>query len=165
VAKVVIDTSVLINFCHLERLDLLGSLESFEFMVPSEVEAEIEVIAQRTLVEKAIESRTIQRAPTGDLRVLQRLSHYRSSNLDLGESACLALAEVNGWMVACDERRHFLTLATDALGHGRVVDTPGLILHCFRVGLVTVAQADRAKKKLERHHFKMRFASFEDLEM
>lgn len=38
---VVVDANVLINLAHLDRLDLLGALEGFDFVVPAEVRAEV----------------------------------------------------------------------------------------------------------------------------
>jgi predicted nucleic acid-binding protein len=38
---VVADTSVLINFLHLDRLDLLGALPGYGFWIPEHVVAEI----------------------------------------------------------------------------------------------------------------------------
>ena len=40
---VVTNANVLINLIHIDRLDLLGALASYEFVVPPEVEAEIRV--------------------------------------------------------------------------------------------------------------------------
>jgi predicted nucleic acid-binding protein len=160
---VVVDTSVLINFCHAERLDLFGGIERFEFVVPAEVDAEVVLPNQRALLEAAFKRRDIGRAATSDPDVLTRMAQFREQSLGLGEAACLAVAAARGWLVACDERRRFLRVAEATLGPGRVVDTAGLLLASIREGLISPREADSMKATLERHRFTMRFRSFEDL--
>jgi predicted nucleic acid-binding protein len=50
---VVTDANVLINLMHAGRLDLLGALTAFEFVVPDHVVAEITVHVQRQALEIA----------------------------------------------------------------------------------------------------------------
>jgi predicted nucleic acid-binding protein len=50
---VVTDANVLINLMHAGRLDLLGALTAFEFVVPDHVVAEITVPVQRQTLEIA----------------------------------------------------------------------------------------------------------------
>jgi predicted nucleic acid-binding protein len=159
---VVTDTAVLINLIHVARLDLLGSLVAYEFVVPPEVEAELVVPDQVAALDQAI-----------DAGHLTRLSFSGTSELELfvefarvlgnGESACLAMAEVRGWYVASDERRRFRRLAEERIGRDRILNTPGLYLAAIRGGLLTVDQADHDKRMLEARRFKMRFASFRDV--
>jgi predicted nucleic acid-binding protein len=162
-AKVVVDTSVLINFCHADRLDLLGGIQRFEFVVPAEVHAEVVLPKQRTLLAAALERGDLARVSTDDPEVLSRMAGLRDQSLGLGQAACVAVAAARGWLVACDERRRFLRVAEATLGSGRVVDTAGLLLTAIREGLITPREADGVKATLERHRFSMRFRSFEDL--
>jgi predicted nucleic acid-binding protein len=161
-AKVVVDTSVLINFCHADRLDVLGGIQRFEFVVPPEVDAEVVLPQQRASLAAAFTRGDLARAPTDVSEVLSRIADLREQSLGLGEAACLAVAAVRGWLVACDERRRFLRIAEATLGMGRVVDTPGLLLTAIREGLISPREADGLKATLERHRFTMRFRSFED---
>lgn len=58
-----------------------------------------------------------------------------------GEAACLAMAEVQGWCVASDERRKFPRLANERLGPGRVVNTAGTFVLAIRASLLSVEEA------------------------
>ena len=43
----VVDANVLINLAHLDRLDLLGALEGFDFVIPEEVRQEVKSVGAR----------------------------------------------------------------------------------------------------------------------
>jgi predicted nucleic acid-binding protein len=159
---VVTDANVLINLIHVGRLDLLGSLSGYEFVVPPEVEAEVSIPEQAQALARAFDAGHIERlafSGTAELEIYAELS----SLIGKGEAACLAMAEVQGWTIASDERRRFLRLANERLGPGRVLNTAGLFVLAIRGGLVTVEEADQDKQVLEGHRFKMRFSSFRDV--
>lgn len=161
---VVTDASVLINLMHVDRLDLLGALAGYDFVVPPEVEAEVTVPAQAQALARGFGAGHIGRirfsdADTTELEVYAELVQV----IGKGEAACLALAQIRGWYVASDERRRFLRLARERIGEGRVLNTPGIFVLAIRAGLLTVEDADQDKGVLERYRFKMRFASFRDV--
>jgi predicted nucleic acid-binding protein len=160
---VITDASVLINLAHAGHLRLLGQTPGYRFLVLEEVLAEIKVRYQKDLLEEAIRSGLLGLAAietTGELTTYADLTIILGS----GESACLALASSRGWSVACDERRVFLREARARIGENRLINTPGLYLIWIRSGLLTIAEADEAKLKLESNRFKMGFASFGDLQ-
>jgi predicted nucleic acid-binding protein len=159
---VIIDTSVLINFAHVGRFDLVGRSAGLRTLVPVEVLAEVVVPAQRVAVEKAIASGELEHVPSESAEELDDFARLRTE-LDLGESAVLAIAKAWGALVACDERGAFSRIANELLGAGRVVNTAGLIVRAIKRGLVTIDEADEIKGLLERRKFKMRFASFREL--
>ncbi len=103
---VVTDANVLINLIHVGRLDLLARLPDFEFVVPPEVEAEVAIPEQAAVLKRALDAEEIRREAfmgTEELGIYAELVQV----LGKGESACLAMAEVRGWLVASDERRRF----------------------------------------------------------
>lgn len=53
---VVIDSSFLINFLALDRMDILGGLRQFQFHVLNHVRAEIRYQDQRTRLQTAVDS-------------------------------------------------------------------------------------------------------------
>lgn len=159
---VVTDSSVLINLAVADCLPLLAKFENLEFHVPQEVLAEIVRPDQRSRVEQALQGRALHEVVLDDLTALRFYADLRQT-LGQGESACLALAATRSWLVACDEKRAFLREATARLGPGRVLDTPGLLLLAVRRGLLTVGEADQVKELLERHRFRMTFASFSEI--
>ena len=73
------------------------------------------------------------------------------------------LAARHGWLVASDEKGKFQREATARLGDGRIVNTAGLLVAAIRAGLISLEAADAAKAVLERHRFRLPFASFRDI--
>jgi predicted nucleic acid-binding protein len=162
VAVVVTDANILINFMRAERLPLLGALASFEFVIPEEVVAEITDPVQREQLEAALtrgELHTFVLEDIAELTIYAELRHVMGK----GEAACLALAEVRGWIVASDEKKRFRREVIVRLGEGRLVTTAGLFVLAIRAGLLSVEEADQAKAMLERHRFRMKFQSFRNL--
>lgn len=83
--------------------------------------------------------------------------------MGVGESACLAVAELNGWVVASDERRRFRREVIARLGRDRLLTTPDIFVLAIRAGLLSVAQADEDKALLASRRFVMKFGSFSEL--
>jgi predicted nucleic acid-binding protein len=159
---VVTDANVLINLIHVGRLELLGSITGYEFVVPPEVVAEVTVPEQAAMLAGAIAGGHVEVqsfSGTAELVVFAELIRM----VGKGEAACLAMAEVHGWYVASDERGKFLRLVEERLCPRRILNTVGLFVLAIRAGLITVGDADRDKLVLEAHRFKMRFSSFRDL--
>lgn len=159
---VVTDANVLINLIHVGRLDLLGCLSGYEFVVPPEVVNEVTVPEQAEALDAAFEAGHIGRqsfSGTVELTIFAELIQ----TVGKGEAACLALAEVNGWLVASDERGKFLRLTEERLGTRRILNTVGLLVLAIRADLITVVDADQYKLVLEANRFKMRFSSFRDV--
>ena len=159
---VVTDANVLINLMHAGRLDLLGALTAFEFVVPDHVVAEITVPVQRQALEIALTTGALIKQSITDPRELAAYAELRRI-MGSGEAACLAMAEARGWLIASDEKRRFRREAIARLGEGRLVTTAGLFVIAIRAGAIPVEEADRAKEILERHRFRMAFRSFREL--
>lgn len=159
---VITDTSVLINLAHTGHLFLLGQTAGYRFFVPEEVIAEVQDPGQQKLLSSAIANGFLARAV---IDTTEELTLYAELNriLGSGESACLALATLRGWCLACDERRVFLREARTRIGEPRLINTPGLYLLWIRLGLLSVADADLARQMLEARRFRMTFGSFRDL--
>ena len=156
------DSNILINLAHINRLDLLGKLPPFSFVVPEEVIKEITDQGQAGLLRDAIASdvlQEVQLSSIAELLVYARLVRTLGS----GEAACLALAECRNWLIASDERKSFYREAVVRLGQERILNTAGILLKAIRLHVLTVEEADQAKALLERRRFIMKFASFRDL--
>lgn len=159
---IVTDANVLINLCHTGRLEWLGRLAGFEFMVPDHVLQEISDDEQRSQVSEALTRRWLTQVAITDPAEIEVYTQLRQI-MGHGEAACLALAESRGWLVASDEKRTFRREAESRLGNGHILTTPGLYVLAIRSGLVTVYEADRDKAVLEQHRFKMAFGSFREV--
>lgn len=160
---VVVDTNVLLNLALSSRLEILGALPEFRFVVPEEVLAEVTRPEQREMIEQACAASLLNQVKLIDLPALSIFAELRPI-LGLGEAACLALAETHGWSIASDEKRVFSREARRRLGEGRVFTTVDLFVVAIRRGILTVEEADGAKRLLETHRFRMTgFDSFREL--
>ncbi len=108
------DSSVVINLHHTSHLGLLRALPTFQFVIPEEVIAEITEPTQAELLSQLVADGSLERV---SLESPEELSFFAdlSNRLGLGESACLAIAQSRGWLVACDEKRIFLREAKERL--------------------------------------------------
>ena len=160
--NVVVDSSVLINFLHLKRLDIFGKLNFLVFWVPEHVVEEIKDPDQKKQLNEAFKNGWIRKTSITDIEEIS-LFALHTKTLGKGESACLAVAESRGWFIACDEKRKFRKEAQKRLGEGKIFTTAGLILLAIRKSILTVDEADSLKATLEKKRFKMNFSSFRDL--
>ena len=162
VRVVVTDTNILINLIHIGRLDLLGKLPPYSFVVPEEVVKELREPQQAQALQAAISSGLlveVQLADPAELKLYADLIQILGS----GEAACLSLAQCRHWLIASDEKKKFRRETLARLGAGRVLNTPGILCLAILGGIITVEDADRAKAVLEQHRFIMSFASFRDV--
>lgn len=163
---VVADRSVLVNLAIVDRLDLLGALRRFRFRVPEDVVAEVQRPNQRELLERALRDEHLHRASLTGIEALDRYRRLRHDiGLGRGEAACLALALIEGWALACDvpEKGVFRREARELLGEGRLVNTQDLFLLAIREDYWNPSEADRAKEALERKRNRMAIRSFPQL--
>ena len=159
---VAVDASVLINFIHVGRLDLLAELPGYECLVPDHAAEEVTRPSQRAALRKFLESGRLHPVCITDPGEMREFADLRT-RLGDGEAACLALAQSRGWLVACDEKRAFLREADQRIGRGRVLNTPSLLVLAILAGCITVEEADRFKAILETRRFRIRARSFRDL--
>lgn len=104
---VVSDTSVLVNFLRIDRMDLIGR-HPFRFVVTDHVAAEItdHYAEQKARFQAAVAAGVLeQHSITGAaaLDLFSQLSETR--RLGAGESAAIAYAAVNGFALAIEDRR------------------------------------------------------------
>ncbi|GAB4374001.1 MAG: hypothetical protein Kow00128_23880 [Deltaproteobacteria bacterium] len=159
---VLTDANILINFLHLDRLDLLGNLPGHEFLVPDHVVEEICDPVQRERLQAADRSGFLAVFSITDLEEIESFARFRRI-LGQGESACLAVAKCRGFFIASDETRTFRRVAAETVGAERILTTPDLLVLAIRAGLSTVEEADGWKAVLEANRFKMRFSSFREV--
>jgi predicted nucleic acid-binding protein len=162
VRVVVTDTNILINLLHIGRLDLLGKLPPYSFVVPEEVVKEVREPQQAQALHTAMSSgllSEVQLADPAELKVYADLVQI----LGAGEAACLSLAQCRQWLIASDEKKKFRRETLARLGTGRLLNTPGILTLAITGGVLTVEDADQAKAVLELHRFIMSFRSFRDV--
>lgn len=158
----VTDTNILINFMHIDRLDLFGALPGYGFLVPEHVLDEITRNDQIEQIKEALRANFLLEVSITDFGEMATYADFRRT-LGQGEAACLAIAVHRGLLIASDETRAFRREAVKRIGADRLLTTPSLILSVIEAGLASVEEADKWKEKLEESRFSMKFASFKDL--
>lgn len=158
---VVVDTSILINFAWIGRLDLFGELVGVEFWIPPMVLEEVRHPELRPRVEAAVRSGWLleveatlpEQEETG--RILQE------DFLHGGEAECLAIAAARGCFIACDESNpKFRRVQRRILGEHRCVTTADLVVACLARGMIGLGEADGFLPIWLRNRFKLGIASF-----
>lgn len=151
---VVTDANVLINLMHVQRLYLCTCLPGFEFVVPDQVREEIQTPSMRRDLDRAIETGELA---TTELRGLEQLELFLELTkvLGRGESACLALAIRQGWLVASDEKRRFRREVEKHIGLERLLGTADIYRTALRAGVLTLEEAEADKVHLAHRRFRM----------
>lgn len=161
---VVLDTSVLLKFLRVGRLDLLVELPGHEFLVTDHVRCEITDHESSQLLVTAPREKRLREervdAPD-EVAAFGQLTAVRT--LGVGECAALAVAVCRRLPIAIDDKAA-RKKATAMFGFERFVGTADLVVAAIHGGLIDVEGADEVKRRWESElPFRMGFASFADL--
>jgi len=159
---VVADTSFLVNFLVLDRMDILQGLRAYAFHVPNHVVAEVEYEEQRERLKAAIAEGTLTELEITDPVEIALYAELRRFLGD-GEAACLAVAATRRWVMATDEKRRLRREIFERLGEEYLLNTPGAIVAALRAGILTVPEAEEICQELTQHRFTMDVPPFEEL--
>jgi len=157
-----IDANVLINFMHIERLDILGMLPDWKFVAPQEVINEITDEAQVLALQNAFNAGHIQQTALSSIDELEKYAAFNRT-LGKGESACLTLALHRGWTIASDEKGVLARRVSEHVGTERLITTPDIMIHAIRAELATVEEADGWRDVLAKCRFTMKINTFTEL--
>ena len=159
------DTSVLINFLRVDRMDLIAR-HSHQFVVTDHVAAEVTDFYpdQRTRLDIALQSGVLQQVSIDDQREVTLFgSLIASQRLGSGECSAIALAVCREYTLAIDDRR----AANQARGvrHDlRILTTRDLVIAMIRENLLSVTEADEIKEMwASLHRFRLPIESFSDV--
>ena len=166
-AIVVADTSVLLNFLKIGRMDLIGS-HPRRFLATDHVENEIIDETQRAAFLAAVASGHLDTCTVNDPREVELFLRLAPRvRLGAGECSALAVAVNRGHAIAIDDNRALNRAFRDAgLGSVRIeiIRTPDVMIALIRSGVLTVEKADRIKDEWAREHrFRINAATFADL--
>lgn len=159
---IVADTSFLVNFLHLNRMDLLGDLGLYAFHVPNHVIAEVKYDEQRTRLNAAIDGGILTELEITDQVEIALYADLRRFLGD-GESACLSVAVTRRWAVAADEKGRLRREIVARLGETYLLNTPGALVAALRAGILSVSEAEDIRRELARRRFVMKVPPFGDL--
>ncbi len=159
---VVTDTSTLINFLRIGRIDLLVGLTSYRFIVTDHVRAEVTSTypAQLANFEFALLAGHVVEMTLDDPADLTVFAELKTLLLGDGECASIAAALNRGLPLAMDDiRARKRAKARDPSLY--LLDTVGLMVEAIHAGLLTVLEADTIKADWETNHrFRLKFVSF-----
>jgi predicted nucleic acid-binding protein len=162
---VVLDTSTLINFLRIDRLDLLTTHPLYAFLITDHVRREIsEYYAdQLAAVTQAVEAGELTElvvTSPEEVEIFAKLSALRT--LGSGECSAIAVAKNRSLTLAIDDIR----AKKQAMSMDRslaTLSTAELIASLIKVGRLTIEEADAMKRDWEDHHrFRLPFSSFRD---
>lgn len=157
---VVSDTNILINLCIAGRLGLLGLLPSIRFVVPREVQREMQQGRGRSYVGdffRAVNEGYVQvQDVAGETALTIYARCIEVFGLDRGESAGLALAVQQGWLFATVDAAA-LKRAVELIGQERVVHLEDILEATVVAGLMTDAEREDVLRILEdRNNYRRR---------
>lgn len=152
--QVILDTSVLINFLRVDRLDLLGNHPNYEFIVTDHVRGEItdHYPDQVERLSVVINNQFLTETPvSGDeeLDVFARL--LEDHHLGIGESSAIAAAIVREHPLAIDDKVA-RKRATQVHPELQLLDTVMLMKSLIQCAELDVNGADRIKADWEESH-------------
>jgi len=161
--QAVLDTSVLLNFLKVDRLDLLAQHPRYRFLVTDHVRVEItqhypDQLARLEAALIAREFDEIQVTDPTELQVFGQL--HGAKRLGAGECSAIAVAARRGLSLAVDDKR--ARKEARALSSKMVfLNTESLMLSLIHEGVIDVTTADSIKLEWEQtHRFKLSFGSF-----
>lgn len=165
-ALVIVDTSTLINFLAVGRVDLLARHPDLRFVVTEHARAEVtgHYPDQLQRLEAALAAGHLEETPVSDVHELDAFARLLADGrLGAGECASNAAAAVRGVPVALDDK----TAAKRAKAFDRriaIMNTESLVVSAIRAGLLSMADADALKAEwAAKYRFALKIESFSDV--
>lgn len=162
---VVADTSVLVNFLRIDRMDLIANLPH-EFLATEHVAEEISngYKDQMACYEEAINNNVLSQVSLDSEVELETFAELSASErIGYGECSVIACAICRQHALAIDDRR--ATAEAKQLDKGLpIVGTADLIVAMIKEAILTLEQADAIKSDWSiNHRFTLKLKSFSEL--
>ena len=164
----IIETSVLINFLRINRVDLLARHPIYRFVVIDYVRREItnrsgdQLIRLETALRAGLLLGDIEPKDVS-LAELRAYADLQSVKIGDGERGAIAAAFARGYAIAINDYRALRRLP-ETYKSLHLEDTTSLMVSLIRAGVLTSAEADAIKADWEANHrFRLTFPSFGDL--
>jgi len=166
---VVADTSVLINFLKIDRMDLVGRYPG-RLLATDHVQSELadDYPEQRARYEAAVTGGFLDTCSVTDPAEVSLFGRLGPGvRLGAGECSAIAVALSRGFAIAIDDNRAIKIALREAELAGKrliVLRTQDIVVALIRASALTVEEADRVKAEWEqRHRFRLKVRSFQDL--
>ena len=165
-AIVVGDTSVLINFLRIDRMDLIVR-HPRRFLVTDHVEAEIAEAYpdQQARYAAAVAARQMDVCSVTDPDEVELFLRLRPGNkLGAGECSAIAVAMKRQHALAIDDNKAVKTAIREVGMVVEIIRTADVMVALIQAGSVNLAEADAIKSDWEQNHrFRIKAASFSEL--
>ena len=164
-AEVLLDTSVLINFARIGRLDLLASHPLYSFSITDHVRDELtdHYVDQLDAVQAALENSTLTEITADQPQELEDFVNLVAmKSLGTGECSAIAVAKNRSIALAIDDVR---ARKKAVAFHSEIalLDTEHLVVTLIQKDVLSVEEADDIKLDWETNHrFKLPFGSFSE---
>lgn len=162
---VIADTSVLINFLAIHRMDLIER-HPCRFFITDHVSREITEHYQEqcSRLKEALEQGILEEISVTNQEEVETFAQLTSQkNLGTGECACIAVALYRGYTLAIDDKRA-IKQARFFCPSIRIATTEDLMVSMISAALITVDEADAIKDEWAvTHKFRLKIHSFGDL--
>lgn len=163
---VVLDTSVLINFLAIDRIDLLANHPQYRFLVTEHVRQEVMAHYQDqwSRLEAALQEEALVETRVESMEEIVLFAQLtKNPRLGLGECAAIAAAVTRTQPLAIDDKAA-RKAAVDLAPGLSLMNTQSLVVSLLRASALTVEQADSIKTTWEKEYsFRLRIASFAEL--
>ncbi len=159
---VITDTSVLINFLVLDRVELLARLPDHRFVVTDHVRAEVteHYHDQLQRLDEAFAAGALEEIRVTELEEVRLFAQLTATGLGVGECSAIAVAVHRKLTLAIDDRRAVKKLEKLGL-NVPVLSTESLVVLLIQQTVLTVTEADAMKRDWEQNHrFRLAFDSF-----
>lgn len=156
------DTSVLINFLAVNRMDLIER-HSCRFFITDHVSREVTEHYQEQLsrLKVALEQGILEEISVTNQEEVETFAKFtKLESLGNGECACIAVAVHRGYTLAIDDKKA-IKQARLSCPTINIVTTEGLMVSMIKAGLITINEADTIKDEWAlSHKFTLKIHSF-----
>jgi len=159
----VLETTVLVNFLKIDRLDLVARHPKYRFVITGHVRGEItsDYPEQLARLEKGLSENVFEVASVDALDPTF-VALTREGRLGIGECAAIALAKNKHLPIAIDDKAARKTAQKPPLGLVPE-STETIMVDLVKSGVVDLKAADAIKAEWEtKHRFTLKFKTFEE---
>lgn len=161
---VITDTSVLINFLVIDKVEMLVSLPNRHFVITDHVKSEVTAHYSDQLqrLELSLSNQQLTEISIVDPVEVGVFAALTQTGLGIGECSAIAVAQNRGHALAIDDKtaRKRVAARYPAIP---ILTTESLVVELIKANLLTIFDADAIKAEWEQNHrFRLPFASFAD---
>jgi predicted nucleic acid-binding protein len=151
------DSSTLLNFLVVERMDLMLGLGYSLHVVDAVVH---EIKSEKTLLDRLIAEGALTRVVLVGPQITETVASFTLCGLGAGEALSYAAAIELSCAIAIDDKRAVKRAAAMA-GHLPVLTTADIVVAAIKQDRIKLREADALKTAWEtKHKFRLRFPSF-----